>query len=227
MSWDTHTWLALTEHNGMQTIIRAKGSRTYPKTTETRKAKTNYRVSRGTVQVSRLWQVHKHSTVLAGQLQVALQSTSILQSKTSDVSQSMFCNDSTCDFKLIRLWSCRVAAVIPADLDDLDVADSNERDFDFELVDTFNTQHILKMSDQKGWRLVPIIRLSYYSINQGHHITELSRVLILVIFGVIRGDIDVNMQGIKAAVQSSHARARDTCGLLSWPTAHSKPLNIV
>ena len=133
MSWDTHTWLALAEHNGMQTIIRAKGSRTYPKTTETRNAKTNYRVSRGTVQVSRLWQVHKHSTVLAGQLQVALQSTSILQSKTSDVSQSMFCNDSTCDFKLIRLWSCRVAAVIPADLDDLDVADSNERDFDFEL----------------------------------------------------------------------------------------------
>ena len=43
-----------------------------------------------------------------------------------------------------------MAAVIPADLDDLDVADSNERDFDFELVDTFNTQHIWKMSDQKG-----------------------------------------------------------------------------
>ena len=54
-----------------------------------------------------------------------------------------------------------------------------------------------------------------------YHITELSRVLILVIFGVIRGDIDVNMQGIKAAVQSSHARERDTCVLLSWPAAHS------
>ena len=50
--------------------------------------------------------------------------------------------------------------------------------------------------------------------------------LIVVIFGVIRGDIDVNMQGIKAAVQSSHARARDTCGLLSWPTARARDRQI-
>ena len=74
-----------------------------------------------------------------------------------------------------------------------------------------------------GWLssgLVPLSGIQKYSIS-GSLYQRLLRVLILAVFGLIRGDIDANMQGIEGAIQSSHAHARDTCVVSSWPTAHS------
>ena len=69
-------------------------------------------------------------------------------------------------------------------------------------------------------KLVPPSGIQTYSI-QRHHITKFSSVLRPEVFRLIRGDTDANMQGIKSAIQSSHARAHGICVVSSRPTAHS------
>ena len=70
-----------------------------------------------------------------------------------------------------------------------------------------------------GWVASGLVanRASKHIPYQGHRITESSRVLICDNFERIRGDMDVNIQCINIAIQSRHARTRDTCVVSSWP----------
>ena len=113
-------------------------------------------------------------------------------------------------FWVIRLWTCRAAAVILPALDDLDVADPKDFFILNCIVVLLYETHIEHLRSKRVTE-VRIIRLHNDSNNQGYHVTELSRVLVPIIFVLLCGDIDVNMQGIKGAMQSSPARARDTC----------------
>ena len=72
---------------------------------------------------------------------------------------------------------------------------------------------------ESRWFVSGIVPLSGIQTYQGHDITEMPCVIILAVFIRIRRDVDVNMQSIKSAIQSSHVRTRATCVVSSWPTA--------